>query len=234
MYPTKIYLIPTVLAENTQEATILNSVKNIILETKVFLVENIRTTRRFISSLRLGIVIDELVFYEVDKDTTPTQVLAYFKEIGKQTVGIISEAGCPGIADPGSVVVALAHIHNIAVIPLVGPSSILLALIASGFSGQSFVFLGYLPIEKADKIKKIKQIETDIYSKNQTQIFMETPYRNQAMFEDLIANCKTQTKLCIASNITAENEFIKTRTIQEWKLDKPQINKIPTIFLLYK
>lgn len=234
MFPSKIYLIPTLLAENTQETTISPTVKKIIVETKFFLVENVRSTRRYISSLKLGVVIDQLVFFELNKDTSAIQVLEYFKEIGHQPVGIISEAGCPGIADPGAVAVALAHNHNIPVIPLVGPSSILLALIASGFSGQSFVFLGYLPIEKADKLKRLKQIEADVYAKNQTQIFMETPFRNQAMFEDLIASCKGDTKLCIAANITHESEFIKTRTINDWKKNKPEINKIPTIFLLYK
>ena len=149
-------------------------------------------------------------------------------------MGVISEAGCPAVADPGADVVAIAQSRNLKVVPLVGPSSIILAVMASGFNGQSFAFHGYLPIEQIDRVKTIKYLEQRIYNENQTQLFIETPYRNNKMAEDLLRNCRPQTKLCIAANITCEEEYIKTKTIKEWQGKLPDLSKIPCIFLIYK
>ena len=149
-------------------------------------------------------------------------------------MGVISEAGCPAVADPGADVVAIAQRKNLKVVPLVGPSSIILSVMVSGFHGQSFAFHGYLPIEPGERVKRIKQLEQRIYSENQTQLFIETPYRNHKMVDDLLQNCRPQTKLCIAANLTCEGEYIKTRAISEWKGKVPDLSKIPCIFLLYK
>lgn len=149
-------------------------------------------------------------------------------------MGVISEAGCPAVADPGADVVAIAQRKNLKVVPLVGPSSIILSVMGSGFNGQSFAFHGYLPIEPGERVKRIKQLEQRIYSENQTQLFIETPYRNHKMVDDLLQNCRPQTKLCIAANLTCEGEYIKTRAISEWKGKVPDLSKIPCIFLLYK
>lgn len=149
-------------------------------------------------------------------------------------MGVISEAGCPAVADPGADVVAIAQKRNFKVVPLVGPSSIILSVMGSGFNGQSFAFHGYLPIEPADRMRRLKELEARVYSENQTQLFIETPYRNHKMLEDILKTCRPQTKLCIAANITCEGEFIKTKTVKEWKGKLPELNKIPCIFLIYK
>lgn len=227
-----LYLIPTTLAPDTFDSVLSPQIIEVISATDYFFVENLRTARRFISELKLGKVIENLHFYEVDKDTPPEKILGYFKEIPTtKSIGVISEAGCPGVADPGAVAVKIAHQLGIKVVPLVGPSSILLGLMASGFSGQSFVFHGYLPIDKKDKIQKIKQLEINSM-KNQTQIFMETPFRNNQLLEDLLNVCQPNTNLCIASNVTAKEEFIQTKKISDWKKQKPDLHKIPTMFLI--
>ncbi|MES2519688.1 MAG: SAM-dependent methyltransferase [Bacteroidota bacterium] len=227
-----LYLIPTVLAPETAETVLSPQIKEVIQNTDYYFVENVRTARRFISELKLGKVINELHFFEVDKDTTIEQVRKYFKQIPpKQPIGVISEAGCPGVADPGAVAVKVAHQLGMKVIPLVGPSSILLALMASGFSGQSFVFHGYLPIDKIERAKKIKALENEA-KKQQTQIFMETPFRNDSFLEDLLNSCQPDTLLCIACNITAPDEVIQTKTVNQWKSQKPSLHKKPTIFLI--
>jgi 16S rRNA (cytidine1402-2'-O)-methyltransferase len=161
------------------------------------------------------------------------EIASYFKEVGDHDIGVISEAGCPGVADPGSLAVAFAHKHNIKVVPLVGPSSILLALMASGFNGQQFAFHGYLPIEKPSRSKMIKQLETEAKTKNQTQIFMETPYRNDQLLAEILNTCNDHTLLCVAANITSSSESIKTQLVKDWKKNTPSYNKIPTIFLIY-
>lgn len=149
-------------------------------------------------------------------------------------MGVISEAGCPAVADPGADVVAIAQRRGLKVVPLVGPSSIILSVMGSGFNGQSFAFHGYLPIEPADRMRRLKELEGRVYSENQTQLFIETPYRNHKMLEDILKTCRPQTKLCIAANITCEGEFIQTKTVKEWKGKLPELNKIPCIFLIYK
>lgn len=226
-----IFLIPTVLAPETQDRVLSPQIIEVVKHLDVFFVEDLRTARRFISSLKLGKIIDELTFYELNKDTPQDQTLAQLKKL-KGDAGIISEAGCPGIADPGAVAVGFAHQLGYKVRPLVGPSSILLALMASGFNGQSFTFHGYLPIEKAAKVKALKSLEQTAKSKNQTQIFMETPYRNNSLLEDVLQNLNPETLLCIAANITADDELIKTLPVKEWKKQKPDLHKKPTIFLL--
>ena len=171
----------------------------------------------------------------MNKHTSPEDISGYLKPLQSgMSMGVISEAGCPAVADPGADVVAIAQSRNLKVVPLVGPSSIILAVMASGFNGQSFAFHGYLPIEQIDRVKTIKYLEQRIYNENQTQLFIETPYRNNKMAEDLLRNCRPQTKLCIAANITCEEEYIKTKTIKEWQGKLPDLSKIPCIFLIYK
>ena len=228
----QLYLIPTFLAPDTASKVLSPQVREVIATTEYFFVENIRTARRFISELKLGKVIDQLHFYELNKDTSEAEVISYFEQItDNQDIGVISEAGCPGVADPGALAVKIAHRFGWKVVPLVGPSSILLALMASGMSGQSFVFHGYLPIEKSAKIQKIKQLEQNA-QKGQTQLFMETPYRNNQLFADLLANCRNDTVLCIAANLTASDELVKTQTILQWKASAPDLHKKPTIFII--
>lgn len=230
-----LYLIPITLGETSIEQVLPSYNKEIILQIKHFIVENIRTTRRFLKKVDANIDIDSLTFYELNKHTNLEQIESYLTPIDKGFhIGIISEAGCPAIADPGSDIVAIAQRKNINVVPLVGPSSILLSLMASGFNGQSFSFLGYLPVDGSDRAKKIKQMEQRIYQENQTQIFIETPYRNQKLVEDLIKHCSSETKLCIALNITCEDEYIKTKPINQWNKKQPDMSKKPCIFLLYK
>jgi 16S rRNA (cytidine1402-2'-O)-methyltransferase len=226
-----LYLIPTVLAEGTQNAVLTPQIREVIGALDVFLVENVRTARRFISSLKLGKVIDELTFIELDKDTPEAATAAALKGL-KTSAGIISEAGCPGIADPGAVAVRIAHQMGIKVVPLVGPSSILLALMGSGMSGQSFAFHGYLPIDKAARKKALQNLERNARQLQQTQIFMETPFRNEQLFEAILEACAPDTLLCIAVNITAPDEMIKTMTVKSWKAAKPDLHKKPSIFLI--
>jgi 16S rRNA (cytidine1402-2'-O)-methyltransferase len=227
-----LFLIPTTLAPETSDRVLCPQIKEVIQKTDYFFVENVRTARRFISELKLGKVIEQLTFYELNKDTSIEQVRQYFSAVPRGAdIGVISEAGCPGVADPGSLAVKVAHQYNLKVVPLVGPSSILLALMASGFSGQSFVFHGYLPIEKQERIKKIKALENES-KKQQTQIFMETPFRNNSFLEDLLQNCQPSTNLCIAANVTALDEMIQTKTVAEWAKKKPDLHKIPTMFLI--
>lgn len=229
----KIYLIPTVLAPDTQTQVLpvytIEKIKNITH----FFVENARTARRFISSLKLGIQIESLTFYLIDKRTSTEQIRQNAQVLLQGLdVGIISEAGCPGIADPGAKVVAMGHHLGVEVIPLVGPSSIFLALMASGLNGQSFAFKGYLPIDKQARAKAIKQLEKISLSQQQTQIFMETPFRNNQLLAHLIQHCKKNTSLCIASNLTSDDAYIATKTIGLWKDKLPDLHKKPTIFLL--
>lgn len=227
----KIYLIPTVLAPDTQLLTLSPQVIDTISGLSKFYVEDVRTARRFISSLSLGIDIPSLRFFELNKNTPEAHVAHEMKK-ERGNVGIMSEAGCPGVADPGSVAVKLAHQMGWKVVPIVGPNSMLLALMASGFSGQSYAFNGYLPIEKDRRVAEIKRLEELVLTKSQTQIFMETPYRNNQVMESLIAHCKPTTMICVATNITAQDEFIQTKTAEKWKNAVPDLHKKPTIFLI--
>lgn len=229
--PLSLFLVPCVLAEDTAGKVLSPQIKEAILSLDVFFVENVRTARRFISSLKLGKVIDEITFYELTKDTSPHVTREQLAGLTK-SAGVISEAGCPGVADPGAVAVKFAHQLGMEVIPLVGPSSILLALMASGMSGQSFVFHGYLSIDKMLRRKELQQIERDANHKNQTQIFMETPFRNNPMMDAILEACQPDTLLCIAANITGADEFIRTQSVKQWRKEKPDLHKKPVMFLI--
>ncbi len=230
-----LYLIPVPLGETELDHILPPHNHKIIGGIRHFIVENIRTARRFLKKSNPDIVIDELTFYTLNKYTSPEEVSDYLKPIeAGESIGIISEAGCPAIADPGADVVAIAQRKGYKVVPMIGPSSILLSLMASGFNGQSFSFWGYLPIDTAEKIKKLKLLEQHIYNENQTQIFIETPYRNHKIIEEIIKYCRPQTRLCIAANITCPDEYIRTRTVQEWSKEMLDLHKKPCIFLLYK
>lgn len=230
-----LYLLPVTLGETTIEKVLPTYNKEIILGIKHFIVEDVRSARRFLKKVERNINIDELTFYPLNKHTLPEAISGYLRPlIEGHPMGVISEAGCPAVADPGADVVAIAQRKNLKVVPLVGPSSIILSVMGSGFNGQSFAFHGYLPIEPNERIKRIKALEQRVYSENQTQLFIETPYRNLKMMEDILKNCRPQTKLCVAANITCEGEFIKTKSVKEWQGKLPDINKIPCIFLIYK
>ena len=222
----KLYLIPNLLGETPIERVIPDDVIHIIKNIKVFATENVKNTRRYLKKIDKAINIDELVFLDLNEHSDIKDIETYLPYLANQDMGIISEAGCPGIADPGAELVALAHKHDYQVIPLVGPSSILLALIASGANG-------YLPIAKPERIKTLKAYEKQSAAENRTQLFIETPYRNVQLFEDMIATLSPTTRLTIACDITTENEYIKTMLIKDWKHVKPDINKRPTIFVLY-
>lgn len=229
----KLYLIPTVLAENATE-TIPAYIKDIIIDTDLYIVENLKTARRFIKSIYKEKNIDDCIFLELDKHRDYKFDENILTEIFKgKNIGLMSEAGVPCIADPGNKVVEAAHEMEINVVPLVGPSSIIMALMASGFNGQQFTFNGYLPIDSAERKNKILQMEI-LARKGITQIFMDTPYRNQRLLEELLQFCKFDSMLCIACNITAREEYIKTLPLAEWKKRKPDIHKKPAIFILGK
>ena len=232
---TALYLLPVTLGD-TELNTVLPAYNiEIIQGIKHFIVEDVRSARRFLKKVDREFDIDSLSFYPLNKHTSAEDISGYLEPLlAGQSMGVISEAGCPAVADPGADVVAIAQRKNLKVVPLVGPSSIILSVMGSGFNGQSFAFHGYLPIEPGERVKRIKQLEQRIYSENQTQLFIETPYRNHKMIDDLLQNCRPQTKLCIAANLTCEGEYIKTRAISEWKGKVPDLSKIPCIFLLFK
>jgi len=232
---TSLFLIPATLGETEVDRVLPSYNREIILQIKYFIVENVRSARRFLKKTDNSINIDELSFFELNKHTSSETISSFLNPIAEgYSIGVISEAGCPAIADPGAEVVAMAQRKNIPVVPLVGPSSILMSLMASGFNGQSFAFHGYLPIDSNERISKLKSLEQRIYAENQTQLFIETPYRNQKLLEDILKICKPSTKLCIAADISCEGEYIKTKTIQEWKKQLPDLDKRPCIFLMYK
>lgn len=229
----KLFLIPNVLADNTAHWVISPQVQEVIAHTKIFLVENPRSARRYISSLKLGVSIEELHMEVLDKDTQSEQLPRLMQPLmNGADIGVISEAGCPGIADPGSLAVAYAHQKGIQVVPISGPSSMFLALMGSGFSGQSFAFHGYLPIDKKERATALKKLESESIREKRAQIFMETPFRNNQMLEEVLSTLSGNTKLCIAKNLTAADEFIQTKTIFEWKNFPLDLHKIPTVFVL--
>ena len=229
----KLILIPNLIGDENLKNVLTEKVIQTIKETNFFIVENIRNARRYIKRIVPEKSIDKITFFAYGKHNSFNLQEDFLQNIllGND-IGIISEAGVPAVADPGSKIVEYAHKFNIKVTPLVGASSILLALMSSGMNGQNFAFNGYLPIEKKDQIKKIKYLESICKKTNQTQIFMETPYRNNKLFNTIINVCNGNTKLCIASNITQNNESIITKEIREWKTIKINIDKQPTIFLI--
>lgn len=230
----KLYLIPTPLAENSLDKLVTTQLQDVIKNLDYYLVENVRTARRFISSLKLGITIEELKFEVLDKNSKADELAKLCKPLmNGRNIGVMSEAGCPGIADPGSLAVSYAHKNDLEVIPLVGPSSIFMALMASGLNGQSFAFHGYLPIDKQKRANAIKALERDTFQKKQTQIFMETPFRNNHMLADILKICRQDTKLCIARDITGSHEYIKSQTVKAWRKMNIDLHKVPMIFLLF-
>ena len=234
MVKGRLYLIPSPLAEGKVDSVIPEGTLTIIRRLNHFIVEEIRSTRRFLIKAGIHKTVEELsflIFNEHSKETDLREFLACTAD--GQDIGLLSEAGVPCIADPGSRLVTAAHELGIQVIPLTGPSSILLALMSSGFNGQNFCFLGYLPADKGFRMKKIKELERTIREKDQTQIFIETPYRNLQLFDSLVTICNADTRLCIAVDVTGENEHIAAKSIGEWKKIKPDIHKKPAIFLLY-
>jgi 16S rRNA (cytidine1402-2'-O)-methyltransferase len=228
----KVYLIPSVIADGTQSAVIPPSVRDILPSVSYFLVENDRTARRFLSSLKVYESIEPLVFEVLDKDTDPISMAELFRPVSEgRNVGVISEAGCPGVADPGALAVAYAHQNDFAVVPLVGPSSLVLSLMASGLNGQRFAFHGYLPVESKNLISGIKEYERESKQKKQTQIFIETPYRNNQLMSALMKTLHEETSLTVALDLTGENELVKTYSVRQWKTINPQFPKLPAVFL---
>jgi 16S rRNA (cytidine1402-2'-O)-methyltransferase len=230
-----LYLIPVTLGDTAIDKVLPGYNSEVIASIRHFIVEDVRSARRFLRKVHPQFDIDGSQFYELNKHTAPEAVVGYLKPLlAGNPVGVISEAGCPAVADPGADVVAIAQRKGLKVVPLVGPSSIILSVMASGFNGQSFAFNGYLPVKTDERIKALRKFEQRIYNEEQTQLFIETPYRNGKMIEDILTHCRPQTKLCIAANLTCDDEFAQTRTVKEWKGRVPDLSKIPCIFLLYK
>lgn len=230
-----LYLIPVLLGDTSVDQVIPTYNKSIVSELKFYIVENIRTARRFLKKCDPDIDIDSLTFFELNKHTNIKDVSGFLDPMKSgESMGVMSEAGCPGVADPGADVVAIAQQKGYKVVPLVGPSSMLMAIMASGFNGQSFAFHGYLPIDSNERANKLKQLESRSYNENQTQLFIETPFRNQKLAEDILQHCKPQTQLCIATNISCDDEQIVTKSIKAWKGKLPDLHKKPTVFLIYR
>lgn len=230
---TALYLIPVSLSPCDPHTDIPPYNKEVINNLKFFVVENIRTARRFIKKINPAYDIGEAVFFELNRRTDAAEISSYLDPLRHgESIGVMSEAGCPGVADPGAEVVALAQKEGMTVVPLIGPSSILLSLMASGFDGQKFCFNGYLPVDTVQRNRQINKLEEESRIKGMTQIFIETPYRNNKMMEALLQNLKPSTRLCVAANITdPRSESIKTMTVAEWKKINYNYDKQPSIFL---
>lgn len=242
---TSLYLIPVTLGDTPVSQVLPQYNAEVIRGLRYFIVENIRSARRFLKAVDKDIDIDSLTFYELNQHTDRTGIERYLKPMAEgYSVGIISEAGCPAVADPGADVVAIAQRKGLRVVPLVGPSSIIMSVMAAGFNGQSFAFHGYLPIEDGARTKRLRELESRAYQENQTQLFIETPYRNLKMMQTLLQVLRPQTRICLAANITCPDENIRTRSVSEWKklLSAAQddvaqqrlIPRVPAIFLIYK
>ncbi len=230
-----LYLIPTTLGDNAPLEVLPISVKKVIELVDDYIVENEKTARHFIKKISSGKSQPTLKINVLNKFTQESELPNFLNacEQGKP-VGLISEAGCPGIADPGAAIVKIAHKKNIQVVPLVGPSSILLAMMASGMNGQNFAFNGYLPIDKSERRKALKDLERESFNKNSSQVFIETPYRNNNMLEEMCNALSPSTNVCVASDITLHTEYIKTQTVKEWKHTRVDLHKRPTIFIIHK
>ena len=227
----KLFLIPTTIAENTNQVVIPQQVLLALKDIQFFLAENTRTARRYLSSLKIYHSIESLTFQVLDKETKEIEIGALMAPVfNGDNIGVLSESGCPGIADPGSMAVRFAHQNGISVVPLVGPSSIVLALMASGLNGQSFAFHGYLPVDAKEAAKAIKEFERESSVKHQTQLFIETPYRNNQVLDHLLNSLKPTSIVSIALDLTGQNQFIQTKAVQDWKLNKPSLPKEPAIF----
>lgn len=227
-----LLLIPTAIAAGANDAAVSADVKTKLSGIRNFLAEDVRTARRYLSSLKVYDSIEALSFSTLNKDTRPEELEALFACVfAGLHLGVLSESGCPGVADPGALAVSFAHAHRIRVIPLVGPSSILMAIMASGLNGQRFAFHGYLPIQTKDTSKAIREYEKESRIRNQTQIFIETPYRNNAVLGNLIRNLMPDTQLCLAIDITGPEELILTKPVREWRQQLPELPKNPAVFL---
>jgi 16S rRNA (cytidine1402-2'-O)-methyltransferase len=231
---TALYLIPVTLGETPVSQVLPAYNHDVILGIRHFIVENVRSARRFLRLVDHEFPIDDSTFYEMGKHAQTDQFASYLKPLQQGfPVGVISEAGCPAVADPGAEVVAMAQHKGFRVIPLVGPSSMIMAVMASGLNGQSFAFNGYLPVDEADRAKKLKALESRAWNESQTQLLIETPYRNRKMFDTILRSLRPQTRLCVAAGITTSDEYIRTHTVQEWKrIQLPDLSKIPAIFLI--
>jgi len=230
-----LYLIPTLLGDTPVSEVIPPYNIEVASQLKYFIVENTRTARRFLKRCDPGIDINGLTFFELNKHTNPSQIASFLKPLAAgESMGVLSEAGCPAVADPGADVVAIAQREGYPVVPLVGPSSLLMALMGSGFNGQSFSFHGYLPIDPGERAKQLKRLEALAYSDDQTQLFIETPYRNQKLAEEILRQCKPKTRLCIAMNLSLPDAYLVTRTIKAWEGKLPDMHKKPAVFLIYK
>ena len=231
----KLYLIPTTLGDNAPLEVLPISIKKIIEQVDTFIVENEKTARRFIKSIQPKKQQPTLTFFHLNKFTDPTEIPSFLDScLEGKNIGLLSEAGCPGVADPGADIVSIAHDKNIQVVPLVGPSSILLAIMSSGMNGQNFTFNGYLPIDNKDRKQELKYLERISFEKKQSQIFIETPYRNNKMLEEMCQTLSSDTRICVACDITLPTEYIKTKTVNDWKKNKVDLHKRPTIFIIYK
>lgn len=229
-----LYLIPVTLGDTPHEQVLPTYNREIVSQIRHFIVEEVRTARRFLRRMDPAFDIDGSTFYPMGKHADENKYASYLRPLEQGLpVGVISEAGCPAVADPGADVVAIAQHRGFRVVPLVGPSSMIMAVMSSGLSGQSFAFNGYLPIDPAERQKRLKQLESRAIAEHQTQLFIETPYRNQKLFEAILSVCRPQTRLCIAAGITTPDEWIHTHSVAEWKrLSLPDLSHIPAIFLI--
>jgi len=228
-----LYLIPNLLGDTPWYRVLTADLPEIISGIRYFIAEDIRNARRFLKKINPETDIDALHFYELNKFTTDEQKAGFLDPLKRgEPMGLLSEAGCPGVADPGADIVRIAHQHQLEVVPLVGPSSILLGLMASGLNGQQFAFHGYLPVKQPERIKKIQFLEKQAISQKQTQIFIETPYRNNQMLQDILHSCQPTTLLCIAADLTTESEFVRTLPVSAWKKQIPNLDKRPVVYLL--
>lgn len=232
-----LYLIPVTLGETEYQKVLPEYNKKILRGIKNFIVENRRSAIRFLKLADLSIDIDSLEFLELNEHSDLARISNYLDPLLKKKLpmGIISEAGCPAVADPGAAVVEMAQKKNLKVVPLSGPSSMIMAVMASGLNGQSFAFNGYLPVKPNERAAKIRQLENRAWNEKQTQLFIEAPYRNLKMLESILNSCRNETLVCVAAGLTTEQEFIKTLSVAEWKKsNEPPINKVPAIFLIYR
>lgn len=234
--PAALYLIPVTLGETSIEQVLPPYNHEVIMGIRHFVVENIRSARRFLRQTDKAFPIDDCTFFEMGKHADEKQFSQYLQPLReRKPVGVISEAGCPAVADPGADIVRIAQREGLRVVPLVGPNSMIMAVMSSGLGGQSFAFNGYLPVDASDRAKRLKALESRAWTEGQTQLFIETPYRNEKMFQALVSTLRPQTRLCIAAGITTADEYIRTLPISEWKKTKlPDLSKIPAIFLINK
>lgn len=229
-----LYLIPCTLGDTPVDKVLPSYNKEVIGAIRHFIVEEVRTARRFLRRTDREFPIDECTFFEMGKHADEARFASYLRPIAEGfPVGVISEAGCPAVADPGADVVAIAQRRGIPVVPLVGPNSMIMAVMASGLNGQSFAFNGYLPIDEAERARRLQVLEARARHERQTQLFIETPYRNRRLFDTLLRTLSSKTRLCVAAGITTADEWIRTRTVAEWRREGlPDLGKIPAIFLM--